>query len=177
MHRAFTLLELLVVVAIIGLLSAITLAFLNESRAKGSDTAVKKALAEARTQAEVFYSVNDGRYVVTPGSATDVCSPLADGSMTEGVKGVYTQLESAANAAGVGSANIQTSRTVAGAAGRATCHACPAGISAGSCGGLNSNAWAIEVPLKTGGFWCVDSSGFVGQNPGTRLASGDARCI
>ena len=178
----FTLIELLVVIAVIGVLSVITLAFLGESRNKSSDSAVKKALAEARTQAEIFYNANSGRYVGTAGTATDICSPLADGSATENVKGIYAQLENAARAVGLPPSDIQTNRTVAGVSrtvyppGKATCHACPAGINAGPCGGANSNAWAIEVPLKMGGFWCVDSSGFVGANPDTRLASGDSRC-
>jgi len=176
-QRAFTLIELLVVVAIIALLSGVVLAFLGEARTKGSDAAVKRALAEARKQAEVFYSANSGRYVTTVGTATDVCSSLATGSATEGVRGVYPHLVDAATAAGISAANIQTVRTTAGAAGRVTCHACPAGIVSGSCGGLNSNAWGVEVPLKSGGFWCVDSSGFVGLNPDTRLASGDSRCL
>ena len=183
-HKGFTLIELLVVIAIIGILSSVVLASLSTARSRGSDAAVKRALTEARTQAELFYAANGNRYSAPPLSpaetTTNVCNPAA---LVSGVRGAYAQFKSAADAAGVSAANIYTAYNSAGAAGRATCHACPPGITAGLCGGLNSNAWAAEVPLKTGGFWCVDSSGFNGHNPavgadsGSRLASGDTRCL
>lgn len=53
--RGFTLIELLVVIAIIGILASVVLASLNSARDKGSDAAVKGALAQIRAQAELFY--------------------------------------------------------------------------------------------------------------------------
>lgn len=174
--RGFTLIELLVVIAVIGILSAIVLTFLNDARVRGSDAAVKKTLNEARRQAEVFYNANNGRYVGTVGTATDVCSSLADGSATDGAKGIYTHLANAADAAGIPSANIITSRTTSGN-GRPTCHACPVISGGGACGNAHSNAWGIEVPLKSGGFWCVDSTGYAGLNADYKLSASDARCV
>ena len=173
--RGFTLIELLVVIAIIGILSTVVLASLNSARIKGSDAAVKSAMSEARTQSELFHSANNRRYSASLGdTTTNVCNAAG---LVGGVKGMYESFRSAADAAGVSVANTQTAHNVAGAAGRATCHACPPGISAGICGGANSNAWGMEVPLRTGGFWCMDSTGFNGYNASSMLASGDTRCI
>jgi prepilin-type N-terminal cleavage/methylation domain-containing protein len=53
--RGFTLIELLVVIAIIGILASVVLASLNSARDKGSDAALKGALAQFRAQAELYY--------------------------------------------------------------------------------------------------------------------------
>ena len=48
--------ELLVVVAIIGILASVVLASLNTARAKGADAAIKANLAGIRAQAEILYA-------------------------------------------------------------------------------------------------------------------------
>src|SRR5437868_11975300 len=55
LHTGFTLIELLVVIAIIGILSSVVLASLNSARNKGTDSAIKASLANARAQAELYY--------------------------------------------------------------------------------------------------------------------------
>lgn len=54
----FTLLELLVVVAIIGLLAAIVLASLNSGRGKSRDAKRASALRELRTAMQLYYDTN-----------------------------------------------------------------------------------------------------------------------
>ena len=168
----FTLIELLVVIAIIGVLSSIVLSSLNTARNKGNDAAAKSNLDNARAQAELFYDANGNKYVVTTGGTTDVCSPT--GSVgTPAVKGIYASVNASAQAAGATTLNVAIGTT--GAVGRATCHACYKGQAVTSC--VTDDQWAAEVPLKTGGFYCVDSTGVASTTPAFTLGAGDARCF
>jgi prepilin-type N-terminal cleavage/methylation domain-containing protein len=62
MRKGFTILELLIVIAIISILAAVVLVALNQSREKGKDSALKAQLAEARKQSELYYESMDGKY-------------------------------------------------------------------------------------------------------------------
>ncbi len=89
----FTLLELLVVVAIIGVLAAISMAYLNESRNKGGDAAVKSNLVNARSQAEVYFHNQNRSYSgVCNNSATGIFRHVQGAARAYGItpKGSYT---------------------------------------------------------------------------------------
>jgi prepilin-type N-terminal cleavage/methylation domain-containing protein len=58
----FSMIELLVVVMIIGLLSAIAIAILTNQRSKAEDVEAKTAVATAARALEVCANDNDGRY-------------------------------------------------------------------------------------------------------------------
>ncbi len=130
----FTLLELLVVVAIIGILTAIILASTQASRNKGIDAAIKSNLGVIRNQGEIFYNTNTD----SPDTYTNVCTNGTVG----GAMGIGAGVLAAAKDNHLGSYGTNTTGTLT----TATCND-------------SSGAWAAEVPLTTSGhMWCVDST-------------------
>jgi len=125
------------VVAIIGVLSAIILAALSSARSRGNDGAVKSNLRNAISQGEVFYNTN----TVAVNTYTSVCT----NGVVGGAKGVGELVLTAAKVSGLSSYATNATGTLT----TATCND-------------SANAWAAEVPLKSAGanqMWCVDSSG------------------
>lgn len=83
-ERGFTLIEMLIVVAIIGSISTVVLTRTKGSKERGADTAVKAGLQQVIAQAENFYSLNEDNYgesSYSDGSGSDdgACS---DGKIT-----------------------------------------------------------------------------------------------
>lgn len=127
--------ELLVVVAIIGILTAVVLTSLASSRSRGQDAGVKGNLRNAVAQAEVFYATN----TVANNTYTSVCTNGTVG----GAAGVGAQVLIAAKVTGLSSYTMNGIGTLT----TATCNDSPL-------------AWAAEAPLTTAGLmWCVDSTG------------------
>ena len=148
-QKGFTLIELLVVIAIIGILASVVLASLNSARNKGADAAIKSGLANARAQAEIFYD----SYASPAQTYTGVCAVAANT--------INTIIQGAATAGGSGTVLINSAYD-AGPPKTANCN-------------NNATAWAASVPLKTSGFWCVDSTGKSAST--TQLVAGtDVAC-
>lgn len=58
-NRAFTLIELLIVIAIIAILAAIVLVSLSSARNKATDARIASEFAQIRSAAEVYYGSNN----------------------------------------------------------------------------------------------------------------------
>ena len=67
MRKGFTLIEVLVVVAIIGILAAVVLTSLNNTRDKASDARIKAEARSIINEAELYYSNNGEVYEVDEG--------------------------------------------------------------------------------------------------------------
>lgn len=149
-QKGFTLIELLVVIAIIGILSSVVLASLNTARGKGADSAIKANLANIRAQAEIYYDAN-GNY---------------------GSQGTTTVAASSVTPVACGSVGVLADATVINQV-----KAAGAAVGAGTivCGST-SNYWAVAVPLKTGGYWCVDSTGASKSVAGTPTNAWNSGC-
>jgi prepilin-type N-terminal cleavage/methylation domain-containing protein len=143
----FTLIEILVTVAIIAILATVVLASLGAARSRGNDSAIQSNLRNAVGQGEIFWNTN----TVNPNSYIGVCTNGGVGSPA--VNGVGNAVLTAANLDGLSSYAIGAIGTTS----TATCN-------------NNASAWAAEAPLTSYGanqMWCVDSTGKSKQEPGT----------
>jgi prepilin-type N-terminal cleavage/methylation domain-containing protein len=142
--HGFTLIELLVVIGIIGVLSSIILSSLTTARNKSIDAQAIANLDNSRSQSQLFYDANGNRFVQSSGTVSDICNINA---AQGGSKGVYSFLQSAAQTESVQNIAYNTS----GAANTAVCNS-------------TGNGWAMEIPLKNGHYYCVDSNGIASSS-------------
>lgn len=136
MKKGFTIIELLVVVAIIGILSAVVMFFVSEPGAKASDNAVKANLLAIRKQSEIYYLTQNSY-----GTNTNSCKNQSPTNVFDD-----TTVQSALTEV---TRNLGGARTV-------TCQVSGDGL---------SWATYVDS-LKNGDKWCVDSSGFSGVPTG-----------
>lgn len=152
----FTLIELVVVAAIIGIMAGIILAYLTQARNKGADAAIKSNLASVRSQAEIYNS-NNGNYGVLMGPEN--CPTVVGSTVMFDSDQVFIDAINATK-------KVNSGRDLT----------CVVGAQVGSEGA----SWAISSPMMVNlsKHWCVDSFGFSGEtaNPAAIDGSGDAVC-
>ena len=128
----FTLIELMVVIAIIAILASIILVSLTSARKKATDSKVIGELSELRAQMELFYNSNSLSY----GTASDCTTSTATSPFNN-------------SASGNDNANILAAAIKKDAGGASATLECVAA----------DQAWAVAAKTSTGHFWCVDSNG------------------
>ena len=136
--KGFSLIELLIVIAIIGILSTIVLNSLSNARSRAYDSKVKQQLSSFRTAAEVYFS-NQSPNGYGPAVLGPACSAgiFDDFSPINGTPGIYLAV-----------GNLPDGTQI-------VCNS-------------NVSAYAVKASLYSGNeYWCVDSRGFSGLIAGT----------
>src|SRR3989338_280435 len=131
----FTLIELFVVVAIIGILASVVLVSLSNAKKRGEDTAVKTNLHTTINQAELFYLDNNDSYLPAGGSTFNIAPcPSYDASGTNMLSVNKVMADALTEAINKGNGS--------------SCY-------------NSTNIWAIAVGLKleANTSWCVDNTG------------------
>ncbi len=79
--KAFTLIELLMVISIIGILSSIVLTSISGATKKARDTVRKSDLSQIQKALEVYQTDHDGRYPAISGiyeTSMGICNPVSN---------------------------------------------------------------------------------------------------
>lgn len=147
-EKGFTLIELLMVVAIIGILAAITMGYLGQAKQRGADAAVKSNLVTIRAVSEIYYLDNNNSYLPPGGAAYGIAlCPAYDPA------GTNMLAADKIIAAAIAEAIFRGDGTSA-------CYNGP-------------ESWAVAVGLKEvpNTSWCIDTSGV---SKGEAMAAGEA---
>lgn len=155
--KGFTILELLIVIAIIGILAAVILASLSGARVKARDVAIKDEMSKMRTAAEL------SRAAI--GSYDDVCDENTDAGKL--FRSAFVR------AAESGSAqSVQCNDSGSGHYWQNLNASLPLNT-AGSAAGPDANGsyWGATIQLSDGTWFCVDHLG-KSQVQATKTISG-----
>lgn len=89
--KGFTLVEIMIVVAIIALLAAIAIPNLLRARLASAESLAQSTLRTISTAAETFAAANQGNYpTAVEGQLTDVTPPYLNDNYCEGIHSQYT---------------------------------------------------------------------------------------
>lgn len=165
LKKGFTLLEILVVVALIGIMSAIGMAALSSARNKGQDAYIKATVTNIKTQGEVFYSNNSSTYGTITGDGVSV-SGLDSLCVQTG--SIFASDEEGGLKKSIYVLNEKSAEDIL----------CSSGVEWSS-DPVVSNSWAMAIKLSDGNYFCADSKG-VSIDTGSSTApisSIDADCL
>ncbi|MCC6290806.1 prepilin-type N-terminal cleavage/methylation domain-containing protein [Candidatus Nomurabacteria bacterium] len=171
----FTLIEILIVIAIIGLLSGIVVVFLSGARGRGYDVAIKSSLKEIRNLAEIYYSEN-GQYVSIPCGVSGITPGIAGAlrSCILSTVSTYCRHSSVTPFSVFKDVNVLArAREACNASGGSNCDTSGGSTDNTFCKASN-NDWAVAVKLRSDSsqWWCVDSSGANIQTSGSNADNG-----
>jgi prepilin-type N-terminal cleavage/methylation domain-containing protein len=130
----FTLIEVLVVIAIISVLASVVLASLSIIRDKGINSAIKENLITIRAQTELYYTGNDNYGDDIAGGCSVANTIFVDDTVVASAIAAILKINGG---------NALTCMADDGLPGL----------------GATASSWAVSSPLHGGGSWCVDSFG------------------
>jgi type IV pilus assembly protein PilA len=146
--QAFTLIELMVVITIIGILAVIVIPNLTSVRGKGQDGAMKEQISQLRNMSVQYADTNNG-------FSTGNITPTAAGGATAATCNTASTLFTDANV---------TKTIVAITSNAGSAPNCALGTASAASGVAQS--WAIFSSLRSSAstYWCADSTGNVGTS-------------
>ena len=154
LRRGFSLIEWLVVIAIIGILAALVLVALNSARDKANDARIKSDIGQLRIFADIIFVTNGRSYDIAGAGQVGPClqdSPRdATTCITGNIKG------------GVGILSDDITDAFPGGSGIAS-HSTP-------------NLFCVEAQLRDSTFLCMDNTGAFTSSGVTLCASGNEKC-
>jgi type IV pilus assembly protein PilA len=163
MNRAFTLIEMLVVVAVIGILAAVVLASLGGAKSQGNDTAVKGDLGTILTQAVLYYGIGNTYCGQASQSCIDNPSTVyvsgSAGCTTDGT--VFKDSQSNGLTSSIENA-ITTAQKNAGGSANVICQ-------------MKSQQFLVAAKLSNTHWWCIDYAG-ASKEETTKPAASKTAC-
>jgi prepilin-type N-terminal cleavage/methylation domain-containing protein len=164
--QGFTLIELLFVIAIVGILTAVTLIVVNTARNNGADAKIKSNLSALRAESQEVFNSNNGSFGTYPVSASTTTTPApcpGTAMNPSGSNFLFTnaKMKQFILDAGLSGGSTDNSGAASNTLSQTACRA-------------NITSWAIAVTLKSSDVeaWCTDSTGTSKKmvNNGTTVA-------
>jgi prepilin-type N-terminal cleavage/methylation domain-containing protein len=134
-RRGFTLMELMIVVAVIGILAATVVASLSGARGKGNDAGVKADLGTIQVQGTLYYSIAN---TYGPDNIGTDASCSAEGTVFHDTSTSVDDI--------ILSAVADAQKDANGGGANVLCHS-------------TERAFLMAAKVSSGNYWCVDSIG------------------